>query len=76
VLRMMSTIMQSVTTSKNLSMGCWIQMTKAIARMTATYARNFDSLPPRSETVKVMAFAERMMSEEGYGWTAGCVKSG
>ena len=55
---------------KNLNMGCWITMTKCIAHMTATYARSFDSLPPRSEAAKAkrMALAKRnMMSQKATG---------
>lgn len=56
---------------KNLNMGAWIVMTKAIAHMTATYARSFDSLPKRSLQAKEkrMAFAKekRVMSERATG---------
>ena len=53
----------------NLNMGCWIQMTKAIAHMTATYARSFDSLPLRSEAARAkrMQVARRAMSEKATG---------
>lgn len=56
-------------TIKNLNVGCWITMSKAIAHMTATYARSFDSLPPRSEAAKAkrMALAKRKMSEKATG---------
>ena len=56
---------------KNLNMGAWIVMTKAIAHMTATYARSFASLPARSEQAKMkrMAFAKekRAISERATG---------
>lgn len=57
----------------NLNMGAWIIMTKAIAHMTATYARSFDSLPPRAESVKAkrMALETRTMSDKAYGKTWG-----
>ncbi|KAH6665511.1 putative leucine aminopeptidase 2 [Halenospora varia] len=32
---------------ENLNVGAWIQMTKAIAHMTATFARSFELLPPK-----------------------------
>jgi Zn-dependent M28 family amino/carboxypeptidase len=53
----------------NLNMGCWIQMTKAIAHMTAIYARSLDSLPPKSEAAKAkrMERARRWMSERATG---------
>lgn len=57
--------------AKNLNYGAWIVMTKAIAHMTATFARSFDLLPPRNETVKFKRMAaakeKRMMSEKAYG---------
>ncbi|PSN67369.1 leupeptin-inactivating enzyme 1 precursor [Corynespora cassiicola Philippines] len=37
-------------TANNLNYEAWIQMTRAIAHVTATYARSFDSLPPRNST--------------------------
>jgi Zn-dependent M28 family amino/carboxypeptidase len=37
-------------TINNLNYDCWIEMTRAIAHMTATYARSFDSLPPKNTT--------------------------
>lgn len=39
-------------TLNNLNYECWIQMVGAIAHMTATYARSFDSLPPKNSTLK------------------------
>jgi Zn-dependent M28 family amino/carboxypeptidase len=48
--------------ASNLNVGAWIQMTKAIAHMTATFARSFDLLPPKTEQAKAkrMAFAKAM----------------
>ncbi|KAG9233311.1 putative leucine aminopeptidase 2 [Amylocarpus encephaloides] len=48
--------------ASNVNVGAWIQMTKAIAHMTATFARSFDLLPPKSEQVKAkrMAYAKKM----------------
>lgn len=37
----------------NMNMVCWMEMTKAIAHMTATYAKSFKSLPKRSEEMRV-----------------------
>lgn len=37
-------------TTNNLNYEAWIEMTRAIAHMTATYARSFDSIPPRNST--------------------------
>jgi len=53
----------------NLNFGAWITMTKAIAHMTATYARSFDGLPSRSESAKAkrVAKARRSMSERATG---------
>jgi len=57
--------------AKNVNYGAWIVMTKAIAHMTATFARSFELLPPKSEQAKVkrMAYAKerREMSEKAYG---------
>ncbi|KAF2181525.1 leupeptin-inactivating enzyme 1 precursor [Zopfia rhizophila CBS 207.26] len=41
---------QDGDTTNNLNYECWIEMTRAIAHMTATYARSFESLPPRNTT--------------------------
>jgi Zn-dependent M28 family amino/carboxypeptidase len=38
-------------TVNNLNYECWITMISAIAHMTATYARSFDSLPPKNTTL-------------------------
>lgn len=38
--------------ASNLNVGAWIQMTKAIAHMTATFATSFDLLPPKNATAK------------------------
>ena len=58
-------------TIKNLNMGAWIVMTKAIAHMTATYARSFDSLPAKSEAARIRrmieAKAARVNSEKAMG---------
>jgi aminopeptidase Y len=64
-------------TVENLNMDCWITMTKAIAHMTATYARSFDNLPARSEAAKAkrMAIAKRGMSEKATGKLWGILKS-
>ncbi|KAL1593159.1 hypothetical protein SLS60_010766 [Paraconiothyrium brasiliense] len=37
-------------TANNLNYDAWIVMARAIAHSTATYARSFDSLPPRNST--------------------------
>ncbi|KAF2242215.1 leupeptin-inactivating enzyme 1 precursor [Trematosphaeria pertusa] len=37
-------------TTNNLNYEAWIQMTRAIAHVTATYARSFDSLPPKNSS--------------------------
>jgi Zn-dependent M28 family amino/carboxypeptidase len=37
-------------TVNNLNLECWIEMTRAIAHMTATYARSFESIPQRNKT--------------------------
>ncbi|KAF2743757.1 Zn-dependent exopeptidase [Sporormia fimetaria CBS 119925] len=37
-------------TVNNMNFGCWMQMTRAIAHMTATYARSFESIPRRNTT--------------------------
>jgi Zn-dependent M28 family amino/carboxypeptidase len=37
-------------TVNNLNLECWIEMTRAIAHMTATYARSFEGLPARNAT--------------------------
>ncbi|KAF2018472.1 Zn-dependent exopeptidase [Aaosphaeria arxii CBS 175.79] len=37
-------------TVNNLNYEAWIEMTKAIAHVTAVYARSFDSLPPKNST--------------------------
>jgi hypothetical protein len=44
-------------------------MTKAIAHMTATFARSFELLPPRSEAAKAkrMATAKKIMSQKATG---------
>ncbi|TVY37531.1 putative leucine aminopeptidase [Lachnellula subtilissima] len=53
----------------NLNVGAWIQMTKAIAHMTATFARSFDLLPPRNETMKAkrMAKSKQVISDKAIG---------
>lgn len=53
----------------NVNVGAWIQMTKAIAHMTATFARSFELLPPRSEAAKAkrMAKAKKIMSQKATG---------
>lgn len=38
--------------AKNVNVGAWIQMTKAIAHMTATFATSFDLLPAKNVTAK------------------------
>jgi hypothetical protein len=38
---------------QDLNMDSWIVMSKASAHMTATYARRFDSLPPKTEAAKI-----------------------
>lgn len=48
-------------TVNNLNFEAWIQMTKAIAHVTATYARSFDSLPPRNSTTRKRS-SERYMN--------------
>ncbi|KAF2260286.1 leupeptin-inactivating enzyme 1 precursor [Lojkania enalia] len=47
-------------TTNNLNYEAWIQMTRAISHMTATYARSFNSLPPRNAT------AARKRAATGY----------
>lgn len=51
----------------NLNVGAWIVMTKAIAHMTAFYARSFETLPPKSEQAKMkrmeVARERRMVAE-------------
>jgi aminopeptidase Y len=44
------TSMQDGDTVNNLNLYCWIEMTRAIAHMAATYAQSFDSIPPRNAT--------------------------
>ncbi|KAL2070124.1 hypothetical protein VTL71DRAFT_14804 [Oculimacula yallundae] len=52
---------------KNLNTDAWIQMTKAIAHMTATFARSFELLPPKKSTLTRRA----AMSEKATGKTWG-----
>lgn len=45
-------------TISNMNQECWMLMTKAIAHMTATYARSFESIPVRNSTVVKRRAAE------------------
>ncbi|KAF2786898.1 leupeptin-inactivating enzyme 1 precursor [Melanomma pulvis-pyrius CBS 109.77] len=36
-------------TVNNLNLECWIEMSRAIAHMVATYARSWESLPPKTK---------------------------
>lgn len=38
-------------TTNNLNLEAWIEMTRAIAHMTATYAVSWEGVPPRNKTV-------------------------
>jgi Zn-dependent M28 family amino/carboxypeptidase len=61
-------------TVENLNMAAWIVMTKAIAHMTATYARSFDSLPLKAETAKAKRVAlesRNALNDKAYGKTWG-----
>jgi aminopeptidase Y len=48
--------------ANNLNYEAWIVMARAIAHSTATYARSFESLPPRNNTA-VKARSEKRMFE-------------
>jgi aminopeptidase Y len=54
-------------TTNNLNYECWIQMTRAIAHATATYAQSFDSLPPKNST----ALGKRSVGYTGWKNTRG-----
>jgi len=47
-------------TIDNLNLKCWELMTNAIAHMTATYARSFDSLPPKNVTLSTKRDVKKM----------------
>ncbi|KAF2679723.1 Zn-dependent exopeptidase [Lentithecium fluviatile CBS 122367] len=47
-------------TANNLNYEAWIIMSRAIAHTTATYARSFDSIPPRNSTA-IQARAEKSL---------------
>ena len=46
--------------ANNLNLEAWIIMSRAIAHTTATYARSFDSIPPRNTTA-IKARSEKAM---------------
>lgn len=48
---------------KNLNMGAWIVMTKAIAHMTATYARSFEGLHQNVTHAKVKRMEYAQMAK-------------
>ncbi|KAH7112585.1 hypothetical protein B0J11DRAFT_473024 [Dendryphion nanum] len=47
-------------TANNLNYDAWIVMTRAIAHVTATYAKSFDSLPPKNSTSLKVRSAKQM----------------
>jgi Zn-dependent M28 family amino/carboxypeptidase len=51
----------------NLNMEAWIEMSKAIAHMTATYARSFKSLPAKVTQSKAKRSATAKMSKKATG---------
>lgn len=56
-------------TTNNLNYEAWIVMTRAIAHMTATYARSFESIPPRNSTaIKAKRDAQlfQLKTSKGY----------
>ncbi|CAG8952140.1 hypothetical protein HYFRA_00000878 [Hymenoscyphus fraxineus] len=48
----------------NVDVGAWIQMTKAIAHMTAIFANSFDLLPPKNVTVKARKVSKPRSSKK------------
>ncbi|KAI9048281.1 hypothetical protein LZ554_008076 [Drepanopeziza brunnea f. sp. 'monogermtubi'] len=57
--------------ASNVDVGAWIIMTKAIAHMTATFARSFELLPAKTEAKKGSRARERRMSDKAVGKTWG-----
>ncbi|KAH9219245.1 putative leucine aminopeptidase 2 [Leptodontidium sp. 2 PMI_412] len=52
----------------NLHLGAWTEMTKALAHMTALYARSWESLPPRNVSLEAKRMAmEKRSSGGGFG---------
>lgn len=59
-------------TVDNLNMGAWIVTSKVIAHMTATFARSFDLLPPKTAEVKAKRMeAAKRMSDKAKGYLRG-----
>ena len=58
--------------ASNLNMGCWITMTKAIAHMTATFARSFELLPANTAATRLARREHaKRMSDKAVGKTWG-----
>ena len=49
----------------NIHLGAWTEMTKALAHMTALYARSWDSLPPRNVSLEAKRAAMEKRNSGG-----------
>ncbi|KAH7327151.1 putative leucine aminopeptidase 2 [Rhexocercosporidium sp. MPI-PUGE-AT-0058] len=49
----------------NLHLGAWTEMTKALAHVTALYARSWESLPPRNVSLEAKRMAMKKRRSDG-----------